>query len=245
MMTYIRMKSLAFVHVAAVLAACNGGVKTTGQNNARSDNTTSDAKVAADPSVQVQTNSGNSTAASSSNAEPRIVTPTDLLGQVGTTAATRTVSGPADAGPVAATDASAPEHKGSYTPAEIEALICSDMTQRIIVAHAANPLAMNQQDAQELTDLLCTYTKNAAAKDATAAAQTWNTLNKKIMAIAAKRQASLALYDNSNFLGRILNGVNGLLDVGVQLYAGIISLDPKIALGAGESAARNVMHLFN
>ena len=241
MTTYFRMKSLAFLQIAVLLTACNGGVKTTGQNNTRSDNTATNAKVAAEPSVQVQTNSGNATAAASENADLRIVTPKDLLGQVGPNAA----AGPADGNPVVAAEAAAPERKVTLSPADIEALICSDMTQRITAAHAAHPNSMSQQDAQELTVLLCTYTKNAAAKDAAAAAQTWNTLNKKIMAIAAKRQASFGLYDNSSFLGRILNGVNGMLDVGVQLYAGIISLDPKIALGAGESAARNVMQLFN
>jgi hypothetical protein len=232
MINSLNMKSFASIQIIMLLTACNTGVSNSGSESQRSD---SSGRNAPTTSAQVQSNSGASAGPASTPTGLRTLTSKDLLAHVDAGSAATSADAAAKAAP----------QQGTVSPAELEALLSADVTQRIMAAHAAHPNAMSQDDARELATLLCAFLKNATAKDAAAAAESWNILNKKILAIAAKQQGGLGLYDNSNIMGRFLNAGNSFVDVAAEFYGAIISLSPKQAAGAGESAVRSIMNLFS
>ena len=232
MIKALNMKSFACIQIVLWLTACNSGVSNSSSESQRSDSSSTSAP---NTSVQVQTNAGASSGVNSTPAGLRTLTSKDLLAHVDSASAETSADASAKAAP----------QPGTVSPAELEALLSADVTQRIMAAQAAHPNAMSQDDARELATLLRAFLKNATAKDAAAAADSWNILNKKILAIAAKQQGGLGLYDNSNIMGRFLNAGNSFVDVAAEFYGAIISLNPKQAAGAGESAVRSIMNLFS
>lgn len=204
-------------------------------------------KVASDPSDRAALSRDAAPATGDSSTPPTAApTPTPGLRVVSAEDfATAGAATPTTAAPAATTDASplaaATEPK---TPSEMQAQLIAQLTQQIMDGQAALPSRLTVEDAKGLASSLTGFLNAAFAHDKVGAAQAWNGLNNKLIAIALKHSIGLSLYDNSTLPGKFLNGANSLVDVVVQLYGAVIGLDFNQALGAGQSAVRDFLNLF-
>ena len=114
----------------------------------------------------------------------------------------------------------------------------------IYAAQAKRPDIMSRSEADEIVTALSDLVRHASDKKPILAATCLNKLNKKIYEISRRKRVSLGLYDNSTLSGRVMNGFNGLFDVGVQLYGALLAFDGSKVADAGQNALKTIMNLI-
>jgi hypothetical protein len=114
----------------------------------------------------------------------------------------------------------------------------------IYAAQAKRPDMLSRVEADEIVTTLSDVVQAAADKKPALAASSLNKLNKKIYEISRRKRGALGLYDNSTLSGRVMNGFNGLFDVGVQLYGALIAFDGSQVADAGQNALKTIMNLI-
>jgi hypothetical protein len=183
-------------------------------------------------------------ASDSDGNELKTVTPELLLDQsskVGEVHATPDKQGPG-------VQTSSPANNGQQATVDKAAAIAKFQMQastEIYAAQAKRPDMLSRSEADEIVTALSDLVQAADNKKPALAAASLNKLNKKIYAISRRKRITLGLYDNSTLSGRIMNGFNGLFDVGVQLYGALIAFDGSQVGDAGQNALKAIMNMIS